>query len=389
MSYDFDRVIPRKGTRSVKYDLCHDLFGTTDVLPMWVADMDFPVPDCILRPLEERLRHPILGYTFRDENFASALKGWMHRRHGWQIREDWIEFSPGVVPALNMLTMAFTHAGDRIIVQPPVYYPFFNAVEDHGRQRLDNTLLYEEEYRMDLEGLKKKITPDTRMIFLSNPHNPVGRCWRPEELRALANICLENNILIVSDEIHADLALPAYTHTPMASLGEDIAQQTITCLAASKTFNLAGLATSALVIGNEKIRETYRQQLDKLHIGGGNLFGAIAFEAAFTHGDAWLDQLLDYVQENIHFTETFLQEKIPGISMIRPEATYMIWLDCRKISTNGMKLEEFFVRKAGLGLNNGAMFGPGGEGFMRINIACPRSTLEKALNQLHRAVKGK
>lgn len=388
MNWNFDEPVRREGTQSVKYDLRKDVFQTEEVLPLWVADMDFKVPDFIQKAMEKRLQHPIYGYTFRGDGFYTSLINWMKRRHQWDIRREWIEFSPGVVPALNMFTLAFTNPGDRIIVQPPVYFPFFTAVEDHGRKRLDNPLLWEDEYRMDLEGLKKQIRKNTKMLFLSNPHNPVGRCWRPEELKALAEICLENNILIISDEIHADLVLPGYTHTPMASLGEEIARQTITCLAASKTFNLAGLATSALVIPNEERMETYRTWLNKLHIGGGNLFGAVATEAAFTGGDEWLDQLLVYLQKNVDLLTEYIGKKIPEIKVIKPEATYMVWLDCRKLGSSEDELNRIFVEKAGLGLNKGAMFGSGGEGFMRINLACPAATVETALNQLYKAIKG-
>lgn len=386
-SFNFDEIIDRAGTASVKYDLRKLFFHKEDVIPMWVADMDFRTPSFIVEAVRDRAEHEIFGYSIRPEEYYTSIIGWMQRRHNWDIKKDWICFSPGVVPALSLLVLAYTQPGDKIIVQPPVYFPFFSTIENNGRRLVNNPLVLRgDRYVMDLEGLKKQLDGRCRMLFLCNPHNPTGNAWTPQELGELADICLENDILIVSDEIHADLALPGFRHTPVATLSAAAAAQTITCIAPSKTFNLAGMATSSLIISNEKIRKQYLQVLDTMHLSLGNLFGTVASIAAYTHGDHWLDAMLAYVNNNISLLGEFLEQKIPKIRMIRPEATYMAWLDCREMGLDQKALNDFFIQKAGLGLNDGAMFGQGGEGFMRINVACPASLLLQALAQLEKAV---
>src|SRR5674476_633949 len=291
-----------------------------------------------------------------------------------------ISLCPGIVPALNFCTLAYTQPGDSIIVQPPVYFPFFSAAESHGRKLIYNRLIESEgKLVMDYNSLVAGIDAKTRMIIISNPHNPVGRVWTPEELNNLADICLNNNILIISDEIHCDLALPGFTHTPIASLSEKIAAKTVTLIAPSKTFNLAGLSTSSVIIPDPSLRKSFNRIVENLHIGNGNIFGTIASISAYTNGHKWLDALLDYIDHNVEFVMDYCRKMIPEIIPVQPEATYMIWLDCRKFGMTGKEIQTFFVSKAGVGMNEGSTFGPGGDGFMRMNLGATHSTVMKAL----------
>lgn len=386
--WNFDELISRDNTSCIKYDFREKVFGRSDVIPMWVADMDFRTPPFIIEALHNRLGHEILGYSYRPESYFSSLCEWISSRHGWKVRREWIDFSPGVVPALNVCTLAFTNPGDEIIIQPPVYAPFHAAARDHQRKLVFNRLLETEDgWSMDLEDLREIITPLTKMIIISNPHNPVGRAWRAGELAGLAEICYDNGIVILSDEIHSDLVLPGHSHVPLASLSEKAASITITCMAPSKTFNLAGLSTSSMIIPDPVLRQKYRQTLEGLHLHLGNIFGNIASEAAYTHGHEWLDQMINYIQGNVDLVVDYCRENIPQVKPFRPEATYMIWLDCRELGLNSEELQRFFVDRAGVGMNEGSSFGPGGEGFMRMNLACPRSVVEKALKQIDRAIK--
>ncbi|TFH34516.1 MAG: putative C-S lyase [Bacteroidia bacterium] len=380
MVYNFDEPVERQGTSCVKYDLRKDVFGNENVIPMWVADMDFKTPPFIIEALRERLNHEILGYTIRRDAYFSSIISWVNRRYSWDIKREWISFSPGIVPAINICTLAFTEPGDKIIVQPPVYFPFFPAVEDHDRTLVLNPLAELEGFwSFDLEDLKRKMGLGARMLILSNPHNPVGRSWKPDELRQLAELCLENNVLILSDEIHSDLVLPGYKHTPIASLSKEIADITITCLAPSKTFNLAGMATSSVIISDPGLSGRFNRMIEKMHIGMGNIMGTEASIAAYTHGDEWLAQLLEYININIEFVIEYCKKHIPAIIPVRPEATYMIWLDCRALGMEPGELSRFFIEKASLGLNEGSTFGMGGEGFMRMNVACSYQTVKEAM----------
>lgn len=385
--WNFDEIINREGTDCIKYDWRSEVFGKSDVIPMWVADMDFRTPSFITDAISERLKHEILGYSFRPESYFNAFISWVSAHHGWAIRREWIEFSPGVVPALNMCTLAYSNAGEEIIIQPPVYTPFHGAVKDHGRKLVFNNLKETAGgWVMDFDGLRKVITPSTRMIVISNPHNPVGRAWKQAELSELVDICHSKGIVILSDEIHSDLALPGNVHVPVASVSERAAAITVTCMAPSKTFNLAGLSTSSMIIADERLREKYRKVLVGLHLHLGNIFGNIASEAAYAHGSEWLSEMIRYIQGNVDLVIAYCEVHLPLIKPVKPEATYMMWLDCRQMGMSGKDLHRFFIDRAGVGMNEGSAFGPGGEGFMRINLACPRSLVEKALKQIDRAV---
>ncbi|MEZ5147085.1 MAG: PatB family C-S lyase [Bacteroidales bacterium] len=388
MKYNFDEIIDRTGTSCVKWDIREMFFKKQDVLPMWVADMDFKTPDFIVDAVKQRAEHPVYGYTIRPESYYTSLINWIDKKHRWKIDKDWVIFSPGIVPAVNMAVMAYTKPGDKIIVQPPVYFPFFGAVKDNGRQLVNNQLkLNNGRYDMDFEDLEKQIDSRTRMVIISNPHNPGGSAWTKEELTRLGEICIKHNLILISDEIHSDLAIPPNKHTVAANLSKEIAGVTVTMMAPSKTFNLAGMASSSVIISNEKLRNDFQIMLDRVHVGMGNLFGMVASEAAYTHGEEWLNQMLIYVKGNIDFMEEYISKNIPKVKMIRPEATYMVWLDFRELAMDNDTLKQFIIEKAGLGLNDGPVFGPGGEGFQRINLACPRAYVEEAMNRLENAIK--
>lgn len=387
MIYDFDEIIPRNDTACVKYDLLEQYFGATNLIPLWVADMDFRTPDFVVEAVKKRASHEIYGYSFRTDAYTDAIIHWFKTRHSWEIQKEWIAFSPGVVPALNLVVMGFTNPGDEIIVQPPVYFPFFSAVENHQRKLVYNQLKYQNgRYYFDFENLKAIISNRTQMLILCNPHNPVGRAWTVDELRQLTDICLQHDILILSDEIHCDLALPPHKHVVTASLSEAVAKQTITAIAPSKTFNLAGMATSAVVCSNPDLKQRYDKILDQVHVGMGNLFGVVAAEAAYRGGHRWLDQLLAYIKDNYIFVYNYLENHLPFIKPIPLEATYLLWLDFKAAGFgSNEELRDFVIQKAGLALSEGVSFGPGGEGFMRMNLACSRVVLQKALAQLKNA----
>jgi cystathionine beta-lyase len=387
MNFDFDRIIPREGTDAVKLEWRKRLFGREDILPMWVADMDFAVPPFVSEALKERAKHPIYGYSVLSESYFETIRGWQKRRMGWEIDKEWILFSPGIVTALNLLVETFTGPGDQIIVQPPVYFPFFWAVEKNGRTLLHNQLIEEKNrYFIDFDDLEQKAKAGAKMLILCSPHNPVGRAWTREELERLGEICLEYGLLIISDEIHGDLLMPGQKHVPFASLSEDLAMNTITCIAPSKTFNLAGLFTSSIIIQNEAMRDKFRVTQERIHLSP-NIFGMVATQAAYSHGDDWLEQALSYIKQNAGVVERAFRERLPEVKVSPLESTYLMWLDIRGLGLADDEVGKILVEKAGVGLSPGKMFGPGGEGFQRMNIGCPRSILEEATERIINALK--
>lgn len=387
MKYNFDKTIDRTTSNAVKYDLRKAYFGKADVIPLWVADMDFASPECIRNAVTERAKHEIYGYSLKPEGYNASIQKWLSKNHAWEIPKSSISFSPGVVPGLVLSIMAFTNPGDKIIVQTPVYFPFFISIEENEREMVINPLKETDGYyEMDFEDLKSKIDSKTKMILLSSPHNPVGRVWKKEELEELVDICVANDILIVSDEIHSDLVFAPHKHIPIATVSEKAKQQTLTFMAPSKTFNIAGLSSSFVIIENEKLLKKYNAILDSFHLFLGNIFGTIATEAAYNHGKEWLEQMLEYTEENIDFVSSFFKKNIPQLHFIKPEGTYLLWIDFKALGMTDAELKEFLVHKAGIGLNSGNIFGENGSGFMRMNVACPRALLEKALNQLKDAV---
>ncbi|MBA7483108.1 Cystathionine beta-lyase PatB [subsurface metagenome] len=390
MKYNFDEIIDRTNYHSVKWDELKTNFGDfpKGVLPMWIADMEFRSPQPVIEAIKKAAEHGIYGYTSRPDSYYKAIIDWMDRRHNWKIKKDWITYSPGVVPALSLIIRAFCQPGDKVIVQPPVYYPFFRVIENNGCHRVNNPLkLSNKKYFMDYDDLERKIDdPRVKLLILCNPHNPVGRVWQKEELIILGEICLEHNIIVVSDEIHADILFKGYRHIPFASISPAFAHNSITCTAPSKTFNLAGLKTSSIIIPNKKYYKIYENLLDSLSLGGNNTFGLVALEAAYRDGEEWLEQLLSYLNENLKFLMKYFKERIPKIKVIRPEGTYLIWLDCRQLGLSAKDLSNFMIKKAKVALDDGDWFGTEGKGFMRINIACPRSFLEEGLKRIERAV---
>jgi cysteine-S-conjugate beta-lyase len=386
MNFDFDQLIERKGSSCIKHDGMHKFLGADDALPMWVADMDFLTPAYITEAIINKAKHGVFGYPLREETYFTSLMDWLRRRHQWEVKREWISFCPGVVPVVNIAVLAHTEPGDKIIVQPPVYFPFFTAVTDHHRTLAYNNLVMRDgRLCMDFENLESLAKEGAKMLILSNPHNPGGSVWTQEELTRMAAICMKYNILIVSDEIHCDLIYKPFKHTPVAGLSQEISMITITTVAPSKTFNLSGLSTASVIIENDSLRRKFNAKLDHLHIGGGNIFGNIASEEAYLHGDTYVDELMDYLAGNVETLENFVAEYLPKIKVIRPESTFLVWLDCHKMALSDEELNKFFLFKAKVGFNPGVMFGAGGEGYMRMNIGCPRATLLQGLVQIRNA----
>lgn len=382
MIYNFDEIIDRRGTFSVKYDLCKAVFGRADVLPMWVADMDFRTPDFIRDAVIARAKGDVYGYTFRDDGYYQAVADWITRRHGWKVDREWISYTPGVVAAINMAVMGLTSVGDGIIIQTPVYPPFIHSVASHGRRLITNTLKDSDHgYEMDFDLLEKQ-AEDAKMLILSNPHNPVGRCWTRDELQRLGEICLKNNLLVISDEIHCDLVLPGFKHIPFASLSPEFEKISITAHAASKTFNIAGMATSSIIIPNDELREKYVGFVHDTEIDLGNVLGKEATRAAMLHGEPWLAQLLNYLKDNADFAVDFIRREMPKVRVHKPEATYLLWLDFSGYGLSDEELNRRMVYEIGLGLNPGHEFGREGENHLRMNLACPRSVLKTALDKM-------
>lgn len=385
MDKRFDQIIERRNTNSVKWDALKETFGREDILPMWVADSDWPAPAVVIDVIKERVEHGIFGYTVPGEELDQAVVDWVNRRYQWEIKREWLVYTSGVVPAINVALRTFTGPGGNVVIQPPVYYPFYNAVRKSGANLVENQLLYKEGYyRMDYQDLEEKLI-SADMLILCSPHNPVGRVWKREELERLAELALKHKLIVISDEIHGDLIYSENNHIPLASLSEEIARNTITMIAPSKTFNLAGLATSVTIIPDRKMREAFHRSMAGLVIGG-NLLGYTAMEAAYSNGEEWLKSQLKYLEDNRDYAVEYINKDIPGISVKKPEGTYLLWLDCRGLGLKDTDLQKFFVEEARVALNPGISFGKGGEGFMRMNIACPRSLLEEGLQRIKRAV---
>ena len=393
MKYDFDKIIDRTNTHSVKWDkiLLKEFFGTADVLPLWVADMDFQCPQPVIEAVKKKAEEGIYGYSWhKTPEYFNAISGWMKRRHNWDIDNEWIVFSPGIVPAINVIIRTFTIPGDKIIVQSPVYYPFFSTITNNGRQVVNNQLKYENKhYTFDFEDFEEKAKDSlTKIFLLCSPHNPVGRVWTKQELTKLGEICLENDVLVVSDEIHNDLILKGYNHTIFSDIKEEFKDISIVGVAPSKTFNIAGLKNSSIVISNERIRERFSNAISgQYSLGFPNVFSIVATIAAYNEGDEWLDQVMEYIEENFIFLKGFLEEYLPDVEMVNPEGTYLAWLDFNTLRMSDDDRKDFLLKKAKVALDNGAMFGKGGEGFERINVACPRTILEECMNWIYKAIK--
>ncbi|MDO9151201.1 MAG: PatB family C-S lyase [Methylotenera sp.] len=379
--FDFDQLLNRDHSNSLKYDGRQAMFGSADVIPLWVADMDFASPPAISEALLQRAKHPIYGYSSFPESIYQSLMDWLERRHGWRIQREWIVLCPGVVPSLNAAVMAFSNPGDAVIVQPPVYFPFFPAVTDSGRSLIQNQLRLENnQYHIDFEHLEA-CAARAKMLLLCSPHNPVGRVWRKDELERLLAIAEKYQLIIFADEIHSDLVYPPAKHQVLETLST---QQVniITAVAPSKTFNVPGLNLSALIIPDATQRLALTKVFERMHVSVTNPFSMVAFEAAYQHGDAWLDALLGYLQQTRDFVLAYVSEHLPRVHAVVPEGTYLIWLDCRELGLDDAALKQFFIQQAGVGLSPGRLFGEAGSGFMRMNIAAPRLLITTALQSM-------
>ncbi len=387
MSYDFDSVIERRGTNCFKWDFVDEIFGKSDILPMWVADMDFRSPEQVIKAIQDRAKHGVFGYTARPDTLYDSVTNWLDKRFNWKVEKDWILFTPGVVPAIDLAMQAYTNPGDEVVIQPPVYNPFFGAVKNNNRTLIKNPLKIDDgEYRIDFDDLENKVNNKTKMLIFCSPHNPVGRVWNEIELKELGLFAKKHNILIVSDEIHADIVYKPHRHTPFLNIDNAFEDFSIVCMAPSKTFNLAGLETSFVVIKNKSLRERYERQIKKTSLWMTNIFGIVAAEAAYKYGEQWLDSLLEYLNGNIDYIEDFINERLPEIKFTRPEGTYLAWLDFRNLNLSNEELEKLLVYEGKVGLNNGPDFGKEGKGFQRLNFGCPRSLLKDGLERIERAV---
>ena len=382
MTFDFDREISRAGTHSVKWDGRAEYFGREDVMPLWVADMDFAAPDAVTEALQSRAAHPIYGYTKFPEEIYAALISWLQRRHGWRVEREWIVMAPGVVPSLYAAVAAFTQAGEGVIVQPPVYFPFMSCVKETGRKLIENLLKLEHgRYGFDLAHLERCAAQGARLLLLCSPHNPVGRVWQRQELQGVLAIAKHYDMVVLSDEIHADLLYPGIRHTPLATL-DGAAERVITTVAPSKTFNIPGLGLSAIIVPNTEHRAAINKAFGLLQVSPANPFSITAFIAAYNGGEPWVDELMIYLAATRDAVRDFLQARLPQIQMVEAEGTYLLWLDCRSLGMNDKQLKEFFVGKAGVGLSPGIVFGEVGRGFMRMNIAAPRKVIMAAIERI-------
>lgn len=386
--FDFDRVIDRHHTNSVKFDAAAENGYPEDILPLWVADMDFQAPPCVLEALQKSLEHGIFGYSITGQGYYDAIRNWFQTRFGWEVDQSWLIQTPGVVFALAAAVRAVTEPGDAVLVQPPVYHPFSNVVIQNGRKLVENGLIYENgKYSIDFEDFERKIMDnDVKLFILCSPHNPICRVWTVEELRRLGEICHKHNVTVISDEIHCDFAFPEHPHTPFIKACPEMRDKTILCTAPSKSFNLAGLQTSNIFIPGQALREAFSREMAVVSYHGANCLGAVACQAAYEGGAQWLDECKAYMRGNLDYVRSFLAEHIPQIKLVEPEGTYFAWLDCSGLGLSKEALDELIVKKANLWLDTGAIFGECAAQFQRVVLACPRATVEKAMQQLKDAV---
>ena len=383
----FDEFIDRKNTDSLKWDYCRQRFGRDDILPMWVADMDFKSPAAITEAIIHRAEHGVFGYTEVSEKLSGALIGWMKNKHNWQIDNQQIVYSPGVVTSVNTAILAYTNPGEKVLLQTPVYYPFFSSVRDNDRELIMNPLKNSKVYyEIDFSDLEKKLADKVKIMIFCSPHNPIGRVWKLHEVEEVLRLCTKYDVILVSDEIHADLVFKGHKHIPVGSVSEEADKKIITLVSPTKTFNIAGLSVSAAFIPDVDLRRRFKNTLNKNAACMLNIFGLTAAETSYTSCANWLDELLEYLEDNLSTLVEYFLDNIPQIKVIQPEATYLAWLDCNNLVVSKDKLMDFFVNKAGVGLNDGRTFGDEGTGFCRLNFACPRATLLEGLERIKKAV---
>jgi cystathionine beta-lyase len=387
VKYDFDTIINRHNTNSIKWDFVEELFSVKDILPMWVADMDFRLPEPVINAVKKVAMHGIFGYSGVPPSYYDAFMKWMKKYHRWDIKKEWVTFTPGGVTALHILVKAFTQPGDQVVIQTPVYYPFFDAIKSGNCEILDNPLqLKDGLYTMNLADLIGKVNSRIKMVILCNPHNPVGRVWREAELKDIGELCIKNNILIVSDEIHQDIVFDGFKYIPFATISDEFADRSVTITGISKTFNLAGLQMSNIIISNSSIRRRFTKMVESCGIFLPNTFAIAATEAAYRHGASWFQQLLSYLQGNLVFLNSYISERIPRLKVVQPEGTYLVWLDFRECGIDQTNLDRFLRENAKVALEAGTKLGCNGEGFARMNIACPRATLMEGLGRIEKAI---
>lgn len=386
MTFDFDKPIDRSGSNSLKFDARQAYFGRSDVMPMWVADMDFAAPQAVTEALVKRAQHPLYGYTLYPDSLYQSMIDWCQRRYNWSVQQSDIMMCPGVVPSLHAAIEALTEPGEKVIVQPPVYFPFFSAVTQTGRELVLNPLsLQQGQYSLDLEHLEHCAKQGAKLLLLCSPHNPVGRVWRQDELNALLDVAERYQITIISDEIHADLIYPDQRHRPLADLTDSV--NVLTAIAPSKTFNIPGMGLSTLVVPDKQQRQKINQVFDSWHVSAANPFSISAFETAYQYGDSWLDALMSYLHNTMQWVADFIEQEIPQMSLIQPEGTYLLWLDCHGMGLDNQALRRFFIDEAGVGMNPGYVFGETGSGFMRMNIGTPKQQVERAMQQIATAIR--
>ena len=386
MYYDFNKLVDRKGTNCDKYDNLLNVFSKDGITPLWVADTDFETPNFIMEAIKKRMEHPILGYTFRCSEYFKSIQSWMNRRYNWSVDVSSIEFSPGVVCGISQAINLLSKIGDNIIIQTPIYPPFARVIRSNDRNVVTNPLICTDGiYKIDFEHLET-VLQSASVFILCNPHNPTGKLYTAEELKRIGELCLKYGVKIVSDDIHADITYNKNKYTPIATISKEIADITVTLLAPSKTFNLAGLSTSVVIITNPEIMDKYKGAADRIHVGQGNIFGAEALKAAYNGGDEWLDQLLAYLHDNAKFVVEYIKKNIPAIKCEVPQATFLIWMDCRALNLTHKELCSFMINEANLGLTSGEDFGIEGVGFMRLNIGTTKAVLEDALDRLKTAL---
>lgn len=388
--FDFDKVIDRYHTNSVKFDLAEANGYPADVLPLWVADMDFQAPECVREALHKAVDHGIFGYSILGEEYFAAVSGWFQRRFGWEVKKDWLVTTPGVVFALSTAVRAATQPGDAVLVQPPVYYPFYNVIRQNGREVVESPLIYHDgRYTIDFADFENKIVENGAKLFiLCSPHNPVCRVWTQEELQTIGAICKKHSVTVIADEIHCDFAFPEHPHTPFVKACPDMAERTIVCTAPSKSFNLAGLQVSNLFVPGEALRENFRKEMAIISYSNPNRLGTIACTAAYEGGEEWLDACKAYMRENLDYVRFFLAEHLPQIRLVEPEGTYFAWLDCSGLGLSKEALDDIIIHKAKLWLDSGAIFGLCAAQFQRVVLACPRATVMEAMQRLKFAITG-
>ena len=387
MKYNFDEVVNRRGTGCTKWDNLAARMGNANALPLWVADCDFkcskPIQDAILN----RAKHPVFGYSFVPPEFFQATRDWVLRRHGWEISVDDVRFFPGVVPFIGVCIRVFTKPGNKVLIQPPVYHPFATMIRENGRVPYSCPLVYQNnKYSIDFDALDQALAdPAVGMMILCNPHNPIGRVYRLDELERINELCLKHGVVLVSDEIHSDVIYPGHKHIPIASLSREAAMNTVTCISPSKAFNIAGLKASGIIIMNPALRDKVDREISRVHVNTPNAFAMAAYLAAYNESEDYLDQMVGYLAENIRFLDRWLKDNTPRIKLVHPEGTYLMWLDCTELGLSGDALHSFFLNEAQVALNKGVTFGEEGANFARMNIACPRATLSAALDQILQA----